>query len=211
MNFIFDFDGTLLDTKTCMKEALEHTLLYYGFSEIDEALLALYLTHPYMLFENQFFLGFSEKKISKFLERYRFNFIRLRKRNAVLFPDTKKTLTLLKDSGSKLFLVSSSNTFETQEKLEQVGLGDFFEGIIATDSLRVFKPHANLIHHLVREFNLNKNELMMVGDSVNDIRMAQSAGIMSCAIVSGIDTKEILMIENPNVFLEALRDLTSFI
>lgn len=207
MDFIFDFDGTLLNTKACMRSALQATLINYHVDNISDASLDCFVEDPNLLFTIDTIQSFSDEKLSDFLELYRKNYLYCRKVKADLFPHVLETLESLKRSKSKLFLVSNSNTNETFTKLKKLNIDHIFDDVIASDTLHVFKPHQFVIEHLIKTYNLDANQLAMVGDSPNDIKMAQQSGIKSFAVLTGVSSEEILQIEAPTKILKSISEL----
>jgi phosphoglycolate phosphatase-like HAD superfamily hydrolase len=57
--------------------------------------------------------------------------------------------------------------------------------------------------------NLNKEECLIVGDSVNDIRAGKAADITTIAVLSGIYSYDELSNENPDLIIQSIFSLTA--
>lgn len=207
MNFIFDFDGTLLNTKLCMLKALEWTFQEFEIELESSDIMEKYVRDPLSLFKIEKIKHFNDKQLSDFLESYRLRYLTLRKQKALLFPDVQTVLKALKVTGSKLFLISNASHEETINKVNLLQIGHYFDEILGSDTLRIFKPHPYPIEYLLEKYHLSKISCYMVGDSINDIKMAHAAGIESVAMLSGINSRYELEIENPKYILESLTEL----
>lgn len=211
MDFIFDFDGTLLNTKDCMIDALKDTFKSHHIQDINKISLNRFVEEPNLIFTIDKIHDLSDQDLSDFLDVYRKKYLYCRKVKADLLPHVFDTLQDLKKNGSKLFLVSNSNTFDTLQKLKRLKIEHLIDGLVASDTLQVFKPHRHVIEYLIDEYKLNEDLIYMVGDSPNDIRMAHASGVKSCAVLSGISSKEALQIEAPTKILGDFSELKSLL
>lgn len=210
MNFIFDFDGTLLNTKTVMKEALNKALENFEVS-IPKSDLDAYIINPLKLFEIEAIQKLSDKELSDFLENYRSEYLRGKQKHAKLFNNAQNILKTINDNGCHAFLISNSSSNDTTSKLKSLDINQYFTEVIGSDTLKTFKPHPFPIDYLIDKYQLERNDTYLVGDSANDIRMANAANIKSCAISSGINSIELLQIENPTLLLNKLEELLTLL
>lgn len=206
MNFIFDFDGTLLNTKEVMKDALKHALDSFEVS-IPNNTLDLYIINPMKLFEIDTMKNLTDKELSDFLEDYRSEYLNRKQSSALLFDDAIKLLKVIYEKGCSTFLISNSSEKDTMTKLKALHIDQYFTEIIGSDTLKTFKPHPFPIDYLIDKYQMERESTYLIGDSANDIRMANAANIKSCAINSGISSIELLQIENPTILFNKLEEL----
>jgi phosphoglycolate phosphatase len=60
--------------------------------------------------------------------------------------------------------------------LEQLGLARCFEQVIAGDTLPQKKPDPQPLLHACRGFAISPADMLMIGDSANDVEAAHAAG-----------------------------------
>ncbi len=205
MNFIFDFDGTLLNTKVIMKEALIETLNFFHVPLPED--ISRYVEEPVRLFEIDILFKFTDKELSDFLEMYRSSYLRKRVNKARLFKNVIEVLEVFKSNDIKMFLISNSTLEISKKMLELLHIDNFFTEVIGSDSLKVYKPHPQAIEYIIDKYKLDKSNTYVIGDSPNDIRMAVSAEVKSCAMLTGVSSKEILELENPTYIFNKIEDL----
>lgn len=91
------------------------------------------------------------------------------------------SLGVLKTKGFKLACVTNKPEKFTWPLLQESGLADFFEIVVAGDTLPKKKPDPIQLQHICAKFNVLETESMLVGDSATDIAAAHAAG---CYIVT---------------------------
>ena len=99
---------------------------------------------------------------------------------AVVFPDTRETLQLLKERGYRIGLLS--NTWWAAEwhnaDLAAHGLTDLLDEVAYTSDLPHSKPHPSVFLEVARRLNVEPKACVMVGDrTIDDISGALGAGM----------------------------------
>lgn len=90
-------------------------------------------------------------------------------------------LQALWSKGLKLACVTNKPEAFTLPLLKSSGLADFFDLVVAGDTLHKKKPDPIQLHHICAKFDVPEYEAMLVGDSNTDIAAAQAAG---CFVVT---------------------------
>jgi phosphoglycolate phosphatase-like HAD superfamily hydrolase len=71
------------------------------------------------------------------------------------------------------------------------------------------KPAPDPVIKCIKKMNLTKEECLIVGDSVNDIRAGKAADITTIAVLSGIYSYDELSNENPDLIIQSIFSLTA--
>ena len=210
MNFIFDLDGTLIDSKSCMVLALKYSFRKFGLKIPSHKQLEILVTNMSKeLFLNDNIQRLSDKTLSDFLDSYRSYYLDIKLNKSVLFKDAIPVLEELKGRGDRVFLISNMHSIDLKNQCERLNLLPYFEGIYGAESFRLFKPHAEPILAIIEKHQLDKNETILIGDSHYDIRMGKAAGVHTYAVATGIDSYEFLTAEEPTLVCRSLSDLIS--
>ena len=182
--FIFDLDGTILDTildiSIAMNEALK--LCGYDYSYSKEETMRLVgdgadkAVERALTFHNQDLRGFSALK-SAYMPLYKAR----QNDHACPFPNEKESLTKLKEKGAKLFVVTNKPDALAKVVVESHYGQGFFEGIVgARDGVPV-KPDPTSLNQLVEQHHIDKSKALYIGDSGVDLQTAENAGL-PCAL-----------------------------
>ena len=91
--------------------------------------------------------------------------------------DVPVTLQALKDAGYRLGLLSN-RTRPYQDELEQLGLAQYFEYVLAAGEVGCWKPEPGIFQHALERLELSPAQAVYVGDNYYaDIVGAQRAGL----------------------------------
>jgi len=95
-------------------------------------------------------------------------------------------LKQLKDTGNHLFIATSKPTIFAEQVIEHFQLTNYFEDIIGSnlDGTRIKKEEI-IAHILQTNEELNKEEIVMIGDRKHDIIGANQNGIASIGVLYG--------------------------
>ncbi len=174
----FDLDGTLVDTRTDLAAAVNHTRQDYGLEAIAQAEVLRHVGQgaKYLLTN-----AIPEKAAefeqvwAHFRERYKEHM----QDAAVLYPTVGETLEALKSCGYLLGVNTAKPSFATHALLKHLGILDYFgSAIVAGGDCPEMKPSplplrqcADLMGHTLTPQD------WMVGDHWTDMKCAVNAGI----------------------------------
>ncbi len=188
---IFDFDGTLCDTRSNIIIAFRATMERLGLDMHDEetcgATIGLTLRDGF----KSMYPDFDDAKIDYCVETYRQIFAERRKELMPdLFPGVKETLEALSKRGYRMTIATSRLTDSLMLFMRHHGIDHYFEYAVGSDSVTHHKPHPEPALKTLRELNIAPTEAIMVGDMPVDIAMAHNAGIRAIGVDYGNATRE---------------------
>ena len=188
---IFDFDGTLCDTRSNIIIAFRATMEHLGLEMRDEetcgATIGLTLRDGF----KSMYPDFDDAKIDYCVETYRQIFAERRKELMPdLFPGVKETLKALRKRGYRMTIATSRLTDSLMLFMRHHGIDHYFEYAVGSDSVTHHKPHPEPALKTLRELNIAPSEAIMVGDMPVDIAMAHNAGIRAIGVDYGNATRE---------------------
>lgn len=82
-------------------------------------------------------------------------------------------------------MITNKNEILAVELLKQLGIADYFSLILGGDSLAEKKPSPLPLKHCAEVLGVDIANMMMVGDSRNDITAAKAAGCFSVGVTFG--------------------------
>ena len=174
--FIWDLDGTLLDSYEIIVTCLIKTYKEFGVTLKKEDVLK----------------GVIGKSVSDFVleteKKYGVSFSEVRERyseinyqetpNITAMKHAKEILEYLRDSSARNFVFTHRGK-STREVLSKLGLLDYFEEIITGKDNFPRKPDPSAINYLVEKYHLNRENTYYVGDRTIDVECAKNAHIKS--------------------------------
>ena len=207
-NYIFDFDGTLGDSKNCSVLATQSAYQALDLVVPSDEQIAHYMGIPIEVsFREMASEPLDEATFTELLATFRTHYKKLEQGTLALFPHVLDVLNELYVAGKPLFVVSSKSTLVLLRNLEALHISHFFTAVIGADDVSHYKPHPEGILQLVDRFNLDKNDTMMIGDATFDIQMAHAAGVASCGVSWGSHGTDKLAAEKPTYLIHDMREL----
>jgi phosphoglycolate phosphatase len=176
--YLFDLDGTLVDTAPDIHNALNHALAAQGYPAIDEMLTRHFIGHGgralirAALAHHDLPETHAETMLAVFLEHYG-NHIADSSR---AYPTVITTLDALKAQGARLGIVTNKNSRLTSLLADALDLRRRFGSIISGDSAVRPKPAADPVLMALSELGVTPAETLFVGDSITDVEAARAAG-----------------------------------
>jgi len=128
-----------------------------------------------------------------------------------LHPDALRCLSVLKEAGLKLALVSNGSRSRVQKELVRFGLDRFFDAVFFGEKKEELKPSPVMIQRALGAMGVEPRDAVYVGDSPADIQAAKSAGVPSVAIARGPIQEERLRREGPDRVFRDLDEMAKFL
>ena len=100
-------------------------------------------------------------------------------------PDVPGLLHRLREMGLTLAVATTDDPVTTGRCLRTLGIEDCFEVVYTDDGVCPSKPDPFIIHDLCRRLSLTPEQVVMVGDSVNDMRFARNGGVRAIGVAKG--------------------------
>ena len=161
----FDFDGTIVDCKKFQIERLKDVFKKYkvDISTID----FLTLIGPPLY--NTFSKYISKDKANEVLQYYNNTFDANNINNIQLFAGVKQMLNALKKQGFILCLTSLQLYSVVKPELDYLNILNCFNNVYCDDVTKAYKSKVDLIADVINNNNIDKNQVVVVGDTINDV------------------------------------------
>ena len=180
--YLFDLDGTLVDTAPDLNAALNHSLASHGYPTVDEALTRHWVGHgaralvEQAMAQHQIAADLAERLVAVFIEHYEQHIAV----HSLPYPGVVDALDHLQRGGARLAVVTNKMTRLTIPLIRALDLHGFFETIVCGDTTDTPKPAAEPALHACRILDVAAADALFVGDSTTDVDCARAAG---CPIV----------------------------
>lgn len=186
-NFIiFDLDGTLIDSKKDICDAVKFSLEVFGVEPPSDDIIYEFTgdgVRPLIekVIKDKFLANWAMEVL---LWWYDANLLRTTK----LFDGIEGVLKTLKKEGKKMIVVSNKRQSFSEKILEGLGVSWLFDGIFGWDSFGVRKPDSKIVVKLRNLFNFSE-ETLIVGDSPHDVKLGKGYGMRTCVVLWGFRVK----------------------
>ena len=106
--------------------------------------------------------------------------------------DLKAVLEKLKKRGKHLAVVTTDNAKVTAFCLKKLVIEQLFDRIYTDDGEFPPKPDPYCAHHFCGLLGIGRDCVVMVGDTLNDVRFARNAGIQVVGVAAGEENRRLL-------------------
>ncbi len=177
---VIDLDGTLLHTAPELAEAANRMLRDMGRAPVSQALLMSYIGNGISWLVKRALTGdmhaepeaaLYERALPVFEKHYTELLLQSKP-----FPGVIEGLDAMKSAGLRLGCITNKVARYTEPLLQGTGLAKYFELVLSGDSLPEKKPHPMPLLHSAQFFGVPIEQLLLIGDSLNDAVAARAAG-----------------------------------
>ncbi|MBQ3438582.1 MAG: HAD family hydrolase [Bacteroidales bacterium] len=188
---IFDFDGTLGDTRANIVMTMQDTARALGYPVATEAAIAKTIGLPLEKGFGQLYPDATREETDRAAATYREIFERNRKKLVPgLFPHVKETLAALRERGFVLTVASSRHSTSLNGFLKDMSIAPYISYVLGADNVDKAKPDPEPVLKTLRELGVRPEECLVVGDMPVDVLMGKRAGAHTCAVTYGNANRE---------------------
>ena len=205
---IFDFDGTLADTRRGILDTAQEVLRRMGREPADEQALAATIGLP--LRENfTRGAGFSETEADEAVAIYRSIFDEVAVPSITAFPGVEEVLSTLDARGIPMAVATSRGQRSLELLMHHLGLDRYIppERCFGVETVARPKPAPDIIYVILGKLGVKPEETLVVGDTTFDIEMGKAAGCFTCGVSYGNQRAGQLAGASPDYLLDDLRKL----
>ena len=192
----FDLDITLINVKKAQYAAIEDLYNIYNFREKTD--LASFtklwddLTDYHYAFYTRKEISYDEQRNRRIIDLFKEYdrpldktpkeiyaiYLKSFEDNWCIFDDVYDTLEKLYNKGYKMGVISNGDLEQQTDKLARTGILKFFDIVTTSSEYDYSKPDPKLYESIIRRFNINKDQMIMIGDQVEkDVLPCLSIGI----------------------------------
>lgn len=209
MLFIFDWDGTLLDSTDRIVAVMQQAIAERGLMPLTDTSIRniIGLGLPEAL--RALFPELPDGELAELQAAYSRHFVAAEDVPCQLFPGVGATLEKLRADGNRLAVATGKSRRGLTRVLAGLGMLDYFDATRCADETRS-KPHPQMLHELLDELVVPAGRAVMVGDTEYDMEMAANAGMPRVAVDYGAHSVERLLPYKPGLVLSRFPDLLTW-
>jgi phosphoglycolate phosphatase len=208
---IFDLDGTLIDSRLDLANAVNATRTHMGMAVLDNERVYSYVGNgaPVLIrraLGNQATEAEVQEGLEFFLEYYREHELDFTK----LYPGVIEALDRLRAAGKHMAVLTNKPVRMSRAIVDGLGVGGYFFQVYGGNSFEFKKPNPIGIEALRKEAGAAREVTMMVGDSSVDVHTARNACIQCCGVTYGFQP-ETLADPAPDLLVDRLEEFADWI
>jgi len=194
---VWDFDGTLADTRPLIEDGMRFALGALGkpITFMDKWLDCVGLPVEEGL--RRTFGVYSDSELSHILNIYRSYDWTGNTHLIRPFQGMKELVAELNDKGVKQAIATSKRLKALEPQLANFGWTNTFFPLITPESVTQTKPHPESLEICLKSHNLRPEDALMIGDTLYDLDMANAAKVPCVGVTYGFADEERLSNANP--------------
>jgi HAD superfamily hydrolase (TIGR01509 family) len=204
---IFDWDGTLADTKDLVlasfRKALED-LPIEGDENLIKSLMGKRAKEIFYAVLQRSGTSFNEETINELVEKRVEAELELS--SCVELRDGAVDLLSSLKGKVKLALASMNNKQVIENMLKSCGLEKFFDVVLSADEVFEPKPDSEIFLKCSSKLGLKPSVIVVVEDSKFGVRAAKAANMKCIGVISGVSNRNELKLEKPDLIIGSVKE-----
>jgi phosphoglycolate phosphatase len=208
---IFDLDGTLIDSRLDLANAVNATRRRMGRTPLPNERVYSYVGNGApILIRRAMGEQATEAEIEEALEFFLEYYGQHDLDNTVLYPGVRESVDRLRDAGKRLAVLTNKPVRMSRGIVEGLGLGAHFFQVYGGNSFDFKKPNPVGVQALMTESGVGREATLMVGDSSVDVHTARNARIRCCGVTYGFQP-ETLADPAPDLLVDRMEDMADWV
>ena len=206
---VFDWDGTLFDSTALIVHSIQAACADLGLPVPDDERASWVIGLSLRAAMAHAAPTITEAQLPEMIERYRFHYLE-RQHALTLFPGVLDMLHALKRRHHWIAVATGKSRHGLDEALQTVELKGLFDGTRTADETRS-KPDPLMLHELMREFGVEPERTLMIGDTTHDLQLAANAGTPSIAVSYGAHAPSEFATHSPLLVAHGVAELAAWL
>lgn len=191
--YLFDLDGTLVNSIFSIAHFANEALESYGLKKLDTNLYKTFVgdgakTLITRVLEHQG--AYSESLLKKVLKRYNESYDEDYLYLCEVYDGIEELVKKLKEEGSFVGVLSNKPHSTTVKIVETLFGKDTFSCIYGQRESVALKPDPEALLSILKEWNMNRDDCIYIGDTKVDILTGKNAGVFTVGVLWGFRDRE---------------------
>ncbi len=188
--YIFDLDGTLVDTSLDIAESVQYVLKKLNFPNRSQKAIKESIGGGACAIFKRNIPESAMDQLNLCVEMFKVHNDQNCSNKSFLYPHVLELLQVLKANNKKIAVYTFKTKFATNKILEDFGMIEYFDVVVTKDDVKKPKPDPEGIHIIMDALNYHNNEeTIMIGDTLFDILTGKNAMTNTLGVTFGFDPK----------------------
>ena len=185
---LFDFDGTIADTISALREAVNLTMTQYGYPTHTDADILRFINHGARELIRRAMpshLQQDEALVDRVLADYHQHYLSVYHHTNRAYDGVAELIACLHGEGYRVGVLSNKQDVILRQLVGQILIPGSYDGIQGAIFGKPTKPNPYLVEQLVDHLGVATSECVLIGDSDVDLYTAQNAGLRHIGVTWG--------------------------
>jgi len=127
------------------------------------------------------------------------------------FTDMRALFSQLTEQGIKIAVATADDSAPTQAMVDAFEIGEYISCMSCADGGIPSKPAPDMVLTLCEQMDVKPSEVMVIGDTISDLKMARAAGAgLAVGVLSGVSSARDL-VGSADMLIESIDELNKFV
>lgn len=206
-SFIFDLDGTLVDSLQDLTDALNSALTALARPLVSGDQVRAWVGDGLPILCRRALPGEEEGVVLELARRTKVYYLGHCADRTRTYPNILPMLKLLQARGGRMAVLSNKPHELTIAVVEQLALGEYFDEVRGCRREAERKPSPRVALEIAQRLDTEPHAVFFVGDSPVDVTTARNAGMIAVAVAWGFRSRNELLEARPDYFIEGPLEL----
>lgn len=179
--YLFDLDGTLIDSRADLATAINATRVELGLQKVPQEVIIAHVGNGMKVLVRGAIPELAEDQIDEALAIQERHYGACLLNETFLYPGVKEALRTLAERGEKLGVVTNKPGCFSRTLLEGLGVAQYIGAVVGGGDCPELKPSPLPITYAAKILGCEVTSSdWLVGDNWTDLKAATQAGIRSC-------------------------------
>lgn len=204
--YLFDLDGTLLDSKEDIAIAVNYGLEKVGLGQKPVEDIVKFVGYGAKKLIEDLLPDHPQEIKDQVLEHFRQFYTANPVIRSTLYEASVEVLESLKQKGKKTAVVTNKYESISVDILKHFGILDLVDLVVGADTTAEKKPSPVPVLYAVEKLGQQQQRSIMIGDSETDILAGKNAGTYTCLVLHGYGNKQTALSLNPDFVIQNFKE-----
>ncbi len=209
--FLFDLDGTLINSADDIAEAVNYTLKQLNRELLPKEEIVKYVGYgAKKLMEDVLKLtgnNINDEIIEKATKMFRDYYLSNPCIYTTPYPYTEELLKFLKGNNKKVGVITNKYEEVSKKILDKLTLSKYIDIVVGGDTVGEKKPSAKPVNYALNKLNTKPEESIFIGDSEVDIQAGKNANTKTGLVLYGYGKIELAKQLNPDYIFNSFKEI----
>ena len=208
MLYLFDFDGTIVDSAPGVTKCAQVALVKMGYPEYSLEDLRFFMGPP-ITYSFRELLHVKEEDMEQVVTLFRERYREVCRFECSVYPGIPAMLEKLKHAGYRIAVASAKPEVYVREIMDHFGILPYFDCVIGASMTETMADKAANIRKVMEltGYSERPDETWMIGDRKYDIEGAKEVGIKAIGVLFGYGDREELETSGSDMIAETVQEL----
>ena len=205
--FLFDLDGTLINSAQDIAEAVNFTLKELGKNPLPNDEIIKHVGYGARNLMKDILKTLDNNIIDRATNIFRDYYLKHSCEYTKPYPYIVELLNILKERNKKIGVITNKFEAVSKEILDKLNLSKYTDILIGADTTEERKPSPKPVLYALETLNVRPENSIIIGDSEVDIQAGKNAGINTALVLYGYGKTELAKQLNPDYIFSNVNEI----